>query len=1050
MNHPNANTSGEADRFALIATAPPTDRTGGLVEPQPPVLPPIHLPVEPADGREFFTLLPAHNSPQAVREDLDASKKSFAPFLRQLAPALPIERAKIPLDRFSWRIGTAADNAHFSGVMAGEGTWETVAIPHYGPPLGRAVTYYRREFELPADFAAPGAVFLCFKGVDYKAHVFVNGDYRGSHEGFFAPFEFEITSALRPGVNTLVVKVENDAIQMGNRSWTDGDEQGDKIYGATGPGYDDPAIGWHHCPPGMGIYQAVWIEARSPQHFHDLFIRSRREEGLLDLTFEVWNCTAANEPVEIFFSIFGRNFEATLCADQKLDGINPAGPGVNFYRITVKAPGLRDWEPDAPWLYELHAVLRTAAGRVLDAASRHFGMRSFHLDEESTPKGRLSLNGREIRLRGANTMGHEQQCVMRGDFDQLVEDILLAKVCNMNFLRLTQRPVQSEIYDYCDMLGLMLQTDLPFFGVVRRNMFCEAVRQAGEMERLVRNSPANILVTYINEPFVNAGDKPERHLQREEMEHFFECADRAIRLQNPDRVIKPVDGDYDPPCTSLPDNHCYNIWYNGHGLDLGKLHKGYWQSVKPGWMHACGEFGAEGLEDEPLMRKSYPRDWLPWTPEQEKTWSPNSIVRAQTGRFHFMWFETPRRLGDWIAASQAHQAWGVRLMTEAFRRDNRNNSFAVHLFIDAFPSGWMKTIMDCERRPKPAFHAYRDACAPLMISLRCDRDRFFAGEQMPIEFWVCNDTHEVHEGARLAWRLRQGGRILEGGSAHALIAPMEATFQGIAAFHAPDVGETETMVVEAALIDREGRTIQCSQLTFRIHPEIPAVSPLDAVVIGESSGKAGRLAHEWNLRVSQVDQLPAADVILVDDPALYAVHEAAITAAVRRGARCVFLGIAEGTQHLAGEDIEFSKCGMNSVHFASRDTGHWLVEGLEANSVKFWFDEDLGYVSPFLHTTFQADGWEPAILSGNGAWATPWGPVLAAASKQEGDGCWIICQLDLHNRIKTNPVAAQLAARIVGCAPAPADQHIRNDANRAPAALLESAGWSRSERLNTS
>jgi len=26
--------------------------------------------------------------------------------------------------------------------------------------------------------------------------------------------------------------------------------------------------------------------------------------------------------------------------------------------------------------------------------------------------------------------------------------------------------------------------------------------------------------------------------------------------------------------------------------------------------------------------------------------------------------------------------------------------------------------MDCERRPKLAFYAYRDACAPLMISLQ--------------------------------------------------------------------------------------------------------------------------------------------------------------------------------------------------------------------------------------------------------------------------------------------------------------------------------------------
>ena len=1029
MKQKPANSPGGADQFALIATAQPADRTEGLVEPEPPVLPDIFLPVEPAAGREFFTPLPARDTPEAVRADLDALKKTFAPFMHRLAPPLPMERPKISLDMFSWQVGTDAES--FSSALAGEGSWETVKIPHYGGPLGRAVTYYRREFELPADFAAPGAVFLCFKGVDYKAHAFVNGDYRGSHEGFFAPFEFEITKALHPGINTLVVKVENDAIQLAN----DAGGQGDKIYACTGPGYDDPEVGWHHCPPGMGIYQAVWIEARAPQHFHDLFIRPRREEGLLDLTFEVWNCTPGNEPVEVSFSLFGRNFEAAVCADQKLAGINPAGPGVNFYRVTVNASGLRDWEPDAPWLYELHAELRSADGKLLDAASRHFGVRSFKLDEESTPKGRLYLNGREIRLRGANTMGHEQQCVMRGDFGQLAEDILLAKVCNMNFLRLTQRPVQSEIYEYCDMLGLLLQTDLPFFGVVRRNTVCEAVRQAGEMERLVRNSPANIMVTYINEPFPNAKEMPERHLQREEMHRFFECADRVIRLENPDRVIKPVDGDYDPPCASLPDNHCYNIWYNGHGLDLGRLHKGYWQKVKPGWMHACGEFGAEGLEAESLMRARYPREWLPWTPEEEKTWSPNSIVKAQSGRFHYMWFETAHSVGDWIAASQAHQAWGVRLMTEAFRRDNRNNSFAVHLFIDAFPSGWMKTIMDCERRPKLAFHAYREACAPLMISLRSDRDRFFSGENIPVEIWVCNDTHEVPEGARLAWRVRQGERILEGGSAPAAIARMAAAFQGIATFHAPEVMMPEPLVVEAALLDRDGRTIRSSRQTFRVHPQLPAVPSLEAVVIGQPSGKAWRLASALDLSLVDADYLASAGIILVDDLSMFADHEAEITAAVRHGAHCIFLGIDEGTHCLAGQEIEFTKCGLNSVHFANRDTGHWLVDGLEPNSVKLWFDEDLGYLSPFLHATFKADGWEPALLSGNGRWNSPWSAALATASRRDGKGCWIICQLDLHNRIKTNPVAAALASRLTSNGRAAHPTHLsppKNDPARKP------------------
>lgn len=1003
---------GGADQFALIAGGKPVEREKTLTEPEPPPPRGISLPVEAADGRHFFDPLPLRHSWDDVRADRDALKQRLAPFLRRLAPPLPRERPRRELKTFSWRVAQEDDHRNFCGVLAGEGRWETVRVPHFGEPLGRATTYYRREFELPPSVTAPGAVFLCFEGVDYKAHVFVNGDHRGSHEGFFAPFEFDITSALRSGTNTVVVKVENDAIQMGNQSWCDSGEQGDKIYAATGPGYDDPAVGWHHCPPGMGISQRVYIEARSPLHFHDLFIRPLRGEETLEITFEVWNCNRHDAPAEITFSLFGRNFASVVCRDQKLENHNPAGPGVNFYRVTLHVPGLRDWEPDAPWLYELQAVLRAPDGHLLDAASRHFGVRSFLIDETSSPKGRMFLNGREIRLRGANTMGHEQQCVMRGDFDQLLDDLLLAKACHMNFLRLTQRPVQKTVYEYADMVGLLLQTDLPFFGVVRRNSVSEAIRQAGEMERLVRNSPANILVTYINEPFVNARDKPERHLQRTEMHRFFECADRIVRLENPDRMIKHVEGDYDPPCDSLPDNHCYNTWYNGHGLDIGKLHRGFWQAVKPGWMYGCGEFGAEGLDDESLMCRKYPQDWLPGTPQAEADWSPHSIVRAQTANIHYMWFETPARLAGWIAASRKHQAWGVRLMTEAFRRDNHMVSFAVHLFIDAFPAGWMKAIMDCERRPKPAYFAYRDACAPLLLSLRCDRDRFFSGEPIPMEIWICNDSHHLHEKTRLAWRFLVDGSVTAGGSTQATVPAVKALCQGVATFPAPKVGKITPVVLEAALLDQNGKTLQSTAQTVHIHPLRPDLNTIRAGIVGPPDGRAARLARELGLQI--LDDIHSAAVILVDDVEAYTPHEDAISQTVRQGARCLFLGLKPGGHHLAGDLISVTACGMNSTHFASRDTGHPVVEGLEADDVKFWFDEDLGYVSPFLHATFQADGWEPILRSGNGVWgAGAWQPTLAAASKTDGSGTWIICQTDLHNRVRTNPVAAQLACRMI-------------------------------------
>src|SRR6185436_17349178 len=216
---------------------------------------------------------------------------------------------------------------------------------------------------------------------------------------------------------------------------------------------------------------------------------------------------------------------------------DPAGGGVNFYRVRFPLPDFRPWSLEQPWLYDFQATVRCPKLGTRDNASRHFGMRSFRLDESSQPKGTFFLNGQEIRLRGANTMGFEQQDVMRGDLDRLRDDLLIAKIAHLNYLRITQRPVQEEVYDMADRLGLLIQTDFPLFGHVRPNQFGEGVRQAAEMERLIRSHPSCVLITYINERFSDqkSRGKISRRMGRQEMERFFTAADQAVLAQNPDR-----------------------------------------------------------------------------------------------------------------------------------------------------------------------------------------------------------------------------------------------------------------------------------------------------------------------------------------------------------------------------------------------------------------------------------------------------------------------------------------------------------------------------------
>ena len=1013
-----SKTDRKQDVFANIAARQSAAQREQLIEPQPPALPERRLPAGRSDPKAAFKPAAKLDTPEKLQRALARERRRMAPFLRDLAPAIESARIITPVTACDWRMETEADRRDFNGTLVGAGEWQRVSLPHYGGPVGRAVAYYRTTFEVTRAMLDKGSVWICFKGVDYQAHVFVNGAFLGSHEGFFAPFEFDVTAHAREGQNVLVVKVENDACPISDGGSWGMHVDGDKIYAATGPGWDDPELGWHHCPPGMGIYQAVTIEARPALHITDVFVRPLPQERKAELWIEVFNCGIEPQGVRFQVSVFGQNFKTTLFHDRVFEPPQKAGPRLNRYRFAFEAPNPRIWDLDTPWLYQAQVRLENG-----DTQCRQFGMRSFRMDESEKPYGRYFLNNREIRLRGANTMGFEQQDVMRGDFDQLRDDILLAKLCHMNFWRLTQRPVQREVYEMCDKLGFMTQSDLPLFGHLPRRQFCEAVRQAEEMERLVRNHPCNIAVSFINEPFPPTwGDKTHRQCDRAELERFFDAASHAVRLANPDRVIKPVDGDYDPPGPGLPDNHCYTCWYNGHGVELGKLHKGYWQKVKPDWFYGCGEFGAEGLDFADLMRRRYPQAWLPQTPDEESAWTPDRIKDAQTGRFHFMFFDTQHRLEDWVAASQRHQAWATRIMTEAFRRDARMNSIAIHLFIDAWPSGWMKTIMDCERRPKPAFFAYREALTPLMANIRTDRWAFAAGEPMRFEFWVCNDTHEIPAGARLRYQLEVGGKVVFAQQAKARVEACTSTFQGFLNLQAPAVTARTPAVLRLALTNRNGKVWHDTAVGLTVFPALSVRGDnARVIVLGARNGKAARLARELRLKpefaMPRRVTLDQRRAILIDDVARFAARRAEVEAAVKAGATAVFLELPPGEHELAGAKITIESCGMGARHFVSRDTGHPLVDGFAPEDFRLWHDPAVDRIVPLLETCFRAEGWTPILSTGSGggnlASPTAWSPSLVAAEKHDGEGLWRICQVALAGRTATNPVACLFAGRIL-------------------------------------
>ena len=1019
-------TAAQNDQFAKIGGQTYTLRKDQLIEPAPQKLIQKKLPSGILSASPFQFIEPIHTK-EALYHELDSMRKVYEPFMKNLVPIKMQTRKRVPITTMNWRIESKEDQLNFANTLLGKGNWEKVNMPHYGPPIGNAVTYYQKEIIVTDELLQMGSLFVCFKGVDYKTEVYFNGVLCGTHEGFFAPFEFDVIKYAKKGNNILLVKVINEPTTTGSNDENGNHTIGNKLYAAGGLGYDEPMEGWHICPPAMGIYQDCYLEARSNLFIGDIFVRPLPSQSKAEVWVEINNTSTIPKNVVLQLSVFGQNFSDTIILDKSflattthIPGIGdmvkptdwqtknlPMQYGANYLRIPISFKAFRWWQQQQPWLYSLQLTLKDANNQLCDIQAKSFGMRSFEMDTVHIPKGRMFLNGKQIRLRGANSMGFEQNDVKNKNWAQLRDDILLAKLGNLNFLRFTQRPVQSEVYDYCDQLGMLNQTDLPLFGGLRISQFAQAVKQAEEMERLVRGHPSSIVVTYINERFPNADGSPQRSFSNaDEYYKLFKALDQAVLLSNPDRVIKPGDGDYDPPSPGLPDAHCYNTWYNGHALDLGKFYKGYWQLIKPNWLYGCGEYGAEGLDPLNTMLKYYPKNWLPQNEQENMVWNANKISKSQTNTFHYMWYPTQTGLENWIEESQNFQQWAVQLVTESFRRDKRNVSSAVHLFIDAWPAGWMKAIIDVDRQPKKAFFAYRNALAPLMGSLRTDRFSFYEGEPVNIEAWVCNDLNEAPTNYTIRYEVNIDGKTIVRQKSLASIPLNSSAFQGFINFKVPPILKRTTANIVLGIFNSNGLCIHKTNQIVHLFPPAERLQK-KVFIFGNASSKSAIILVE--MHAVPVTSINKAQALIIDNINDYIKNKKVIDLFVEQGGKVLFTEIKAGDFTIADNNVSIKKTIMGNYYFANPTLNLLNTGNFQAKDFFMWYDKTKGYIQPLLYNVFKANKWMPLITTGlcNFAGEDPAG-YLAAASYTYGEGSFVLCEISLANRIKENPNASNL------------------------------------------
>lgn len=938
-----------------------------------------------------------------VKTELSKLKKQYEPFLRDLTVPFQEVRKRIPISKMDFRYENSKDCADFNRLLEGEGEWQEVAIPYYHGPQGISTAWYRTEVNIPADFFKLPVIMLHFNGADYYTDAYINGHHVGFHEGMLDEFEFNIKKYARPGKNVILVKLRNDYSMLGGegkiRYW------GNKLAASNSPGWDDPYSGWTCCPAGYGLYQDVYIESRSEPYISDVFCRPLIDESAVELWVELdlENGRKADDFL-LKLNLFGQNFDAHILVDSLKPIRVEGGRVLNKTMIKIPKSQLKLWNPESPWLYQMRVSLYDKTGtQLLDNKKQQFGMRHFEISEKSNPKGRFFLNNKEVRLRGTNTMGFLQKDVMAHNWNQLVDDLLLTKLTNMNFIRTTQRIVQKEVYEYADKLGMMMQADLPLFAYVNQKQYTQIITQAGNIERVLRNHPSVIVMSYINEPMA---DVQAHAISRYAYENLFEALNVVIHNENPERAVKYIDGDYQAPSNGYPDNHCYNIWYDGHGVDLDVMSRGGWMPISKGWMFGCGEFGAEGLDHESLINRCYPPEWK--RKEADGTWSPKymetEFSTSQTYKMHWNWFETQHTLKDWIRESQAHQAWGIEMVSKSFRRMSRMNSFAVHLFIDAWPNGWMKAIMDCERNPKPAWYAYRDALTPLSVQVVCERLRCFTGDKVPFQVWICNDTH-LSPTTTLKYTLEVDGRVVNSGYSKAVVPSIKegSAFQGFLNVDMPKVHHRSKVKVRVGLFDENGTMLHEDEAVCDVFPQEKARNHVSIRLLGRDCD-ANALIDAFKIsKIQEKGKINNQELVLVSDSVAMVSHIGELKQAVEQGARVLVLKNA-----ISGIDKVLDNVSVNPVDTTNwilfRNTEHPWIKGSKVNDLKYTYSSKYQTPRRYHFREMTAPECTPVLTFHNSI-------VLGEIKK--GKGKWIICSLELEGLLDTTPLLAHIIGQIL-------------------------------------
>lgn len=289
--------------------------------------------------------------------------------------------------------------------------------------------WYKRTFTVPAAWKGRH-VKLNFGAVDWRADVFVNDIFIGTHQGGYTPFSFDVTPFLKT----------NEPQKLVVRVW----DSTNKGYQPRGKQTLNPEGIWYTAV--TGIWQTVWIEPVAEHHITSVRSIPDIDHEIVEVTVST-NDDRSHDIIEVCL------FDG--------DRMVSSAKGISGKTLRIPVTNARLWSPESPTLYAMKISL-THNGKKIDEVSSYTAMRKISTARDANGIMRMQLNNKNYFQYGPLDQGWWPDGLYTAPTDEaLLYDIRKTKDFGFNMIRKHVKVEPARWYYHCDKEGILVWQDMP-------------------------------------------------------------------------------------------------------------------------------------------------------------------------------------------------------------------------------------------------------------------------------------------------------------------------------------------------------------------------------------------------------------------------------------------------------------------------------------------------------------------------------------------------------------------------------------------------------------